>query len=171
MGRRDADQVHGNRDEAGGEAGAALYALVVATVRRVPRDMSLTSGSTLSTLERTGPRRVTDLAVIQGVTQPSMTVLVRALERDGLVERKGDPTDKRVSLVALTDAGSSYVHARRQAGIAALRQLIDKLTSDEAGSLAAAIPALERLRELDDEGREPGARSPSGAGGPRGSGR
>ena len=62
-------------------AGEALYGLLTATVRGRPREMSLTSLSTLATLDRTGPRRVTDLAVSQGVAQPSMTVLVTALER------------------------------------------------------------------------------------------
>ena len=45
--------------------------------------MSLTSLSTLATLELTGPRRITDLAANEGVTQPSMTALVtRSNDRD-----------------------------------------------------------------------------------------
>jgi DNA-binding MarR family transcriptional regulator len=141
-------------------AGAALYALVSGVVRRTPREMSLTSLSTLSTLDRTGPRRITDLAVTEGVTQPTMTVLVRVLERLGWVERRGDPTDRRVTLVAITEAGSGYIRARRRAGAEAFEQLIDKLPPDEAAALAAAIPALEHLRDLDDQQREPPTRPP-----------
>jgi DNA-binding MarR family transcriptional regulator len=141
-------------------AGAALYGLVSGAVRRIPREVSLTSASTLATLERTGPRRITDLAVIEGVTQPAMTVLVRVLEQSGLVERRGDPTDKRVALVAVTEAGADYVQTRRRAGAEALAQLIDKLPSHEIAALAAAIPALEHLRALDSQGREPPSRSP-----------
>ena len=129
-------------------------------MRRVPRDLSLTSLSTLSTLDRTGPRRITDLAAVEGVAQPSMTVLVSGLERSGLVERRADPTDGRVALVAVTEAGSDYIRARRRAGAEGFVQLIDKLPPDAAATLAAAIPALERLRELDDEEREPPTRSP-----------
>ena len=91
--------------------GTALYALVVEAMRRIPRTMSLTSLSTLATLERTGPRRITDLAVIEGVTQPSMTTLVKVLERDGMVDRRGEPGDGRVALVAVTKAGSELVVA------------------------------------------------------------
>src|SRR5271156_2569861 len=90
-------------------AAAALYGLVSDAVQRIPRQMSLTSSSTLATLERTGPRRITDLAAIEGVTQPTMTKLVRVLEQSGLVQRRGDPTDKRVALVAVTEAGATYV--------------------------------------------------------------
>ena len=145
---------------AGAAAGEALYGLVSATVRRGPREMSLTSLSTLATLDRSGPRRVTDLAFIEGVAQPSMTALVTVLERSGLVERRSDPADKRVALVALTPAGADLIRARRRSGAEALVQLIDKLPADEAAALAAAVPALRRLRELDNEEREPATRAP-----------
>jgi DNA-binding MarR family transcriptional regulator len=142
-------------------AGEALYGLVTVVVQRGSREMSLTSLATLSTLDRTGPRRVTDLAVIERVAQPSMTALVIALERAGLVERRGDPADKRAALVSVTAAGSDLLRARRRAGAEAIAQLIDKLPPDEAAALAAAIPALQHLRELDNEQREPATRSPA----------
>src|SRR5580700_11989256 len=80
----------------------ALYRLVSTAVQQQPREISLTSASTLATVDRTGPRRITDLAAIEGVAQPSMTALVNVLERAGLVERGQDPGDQRVVLVALT---------------------------------------------------------------------
>jgi DNA-binding MarR family transcriptional regulator len=120
--------------------------------------MSLTSMATLSTLEFTGPRRVTDLAVIQGVTQPSMTALITALERSGLVERHGDASDKRVTLVAMTPAGLEYLRTRREAGRQVMAQLISKLPPEEAATLAAAVPALAHLRALNDQERDPAAR-------------
>lgn len=131
----------------------ALYGLIAAAVRSQPRDMSLTSLSTLATLERTGPRRITDLAVSEGVMQPSMTALVNALQRAGLVERHADPTDRRVALVALTSAGSDYIRARRQAGVEAFMQLIDDLPADEADALVAVVPALKHIEKLDEERR------------------
>lgn len=136
-------------------AGAALYGLVVRAVRRIPRDVSLTSLSTLATLERTGPRRVTDLAVVEGVAQPSMTVLVSTLERSGLVERQADPADGRVAMVAITDVGAEVIRARRRTGAEAFVDLVKKLSDDEVALLVAAVPVLEHLRELDDQDREP----------------
>jgi DNA-binding MarR family transcriptional regulator len=136
-----------------GAIGEALYGLLALAVRNGPRQISLTAGSTLSTLDRTGARRLTDLAVIEGVTQPSMSVLVTSLEQAGLAERRPDPTDKRVVLVALTTAGADYMRARRRAGARAFADLIDKLPDDEAAALAAAVPALNRLRELDSDRR------------------
>ena len=46
--------------------GEALFGLATAAVRSEPRDMSLTSLSTMATLERSGPRRITDLATTVG---------------------------------------------------------------------------------------------------------
>jgi DNA-binding MarR family transcriptional regulator len=89
-----------------------------------------------------------------------MTVLVTALERTGLVERQGDPADRRVALVALTAAGVDYVQTRRRASAEAFERLIAKLPTDEAAALAAAIPALEHLHELDNQQREPATRPP-----------
>ena len=123
-------------------------------MRRAPRDLTITSAATLATLDRTGPRRITDLAAIEGVTQPAMTVLVRVMEESGLVERRGDPSDKRVTLVWLTDAGKSYVQARRQKGVKAFARLIDQLPEDEFEALMAALPALEHLAALDRQDRE-----------------
>jgi DNA-binding MarR family transcriptional regulator len=122
--------------------------------------MSLTSAATLSTLERTGPRRITDLAVAQGVTQPSMTALVTALERSGLVERLSDPSDKRVTLVAVTPEGSQYVKHRRGSGADVIAELINELPADEAAMLSAAVPALVHLRDLYTQQRDPAPRRP-----------
>lgn len=88
-----------------------------------------------------------------------MTVLVTSLERHGLVTRHNDPADRRVALVDLTADGLHYLQSRRRAGTDALAQLIDKLPPGEASALAAAIPALQHLRDLDDQLRDPCSRA------------
>ncbi|HKN96723.1 MAG TPA: MarR family transcriptional regulator [Pseudonocardiaceae bacterium] len=128
--------------------GETLYGLVVVAIRGRSRDISLTSASTMSTLSRTGPLRLTDLAAVEGIAQPSMTSLVTGLERAGLVERRPDPADRRVVLVALTDAGREHLRTRRQHGAERLAALVDQLSEEDRAALAAALPALHRLHEL-----------------------
>ena len=150
MGLRDAAKPGRRGADGPTGVGRALYDVIAARVRRVPRDLSLTSQSTLSTLDRFGPRRITELAVVEGVTQPSMTALVNGLERAGLVERQGDPTDRRVALVALSANGkASFMRLRRRTGEVELEQLMEKLAPEELAALTAAIPLLEHLSELD----------------------
>jgi len=128
---------------------AAIDGLAGVAIRSAPRDISLTAASTLATLDRSGPCRLTDLAEIEGVAQPSMTTLVTGLERAGLAERRPSPDDGRVVLVALTPAGADYLRARRRAGSSAFADLIGKLPPGQARSLADAIPAMNQLRDLD----------------------
>lgn len=138
-----------------GPASEALHGLLAALLRGTPRDMSLTALATLATLERTGPRRITELAVIEGVAQPSMTNLVTKLVGAGLAERRGDPEDKRVALVAVTDKGLAYLKNRRAEGARSLERMLDKLPPAESAALRAAVEALVHLRELDEEERDP----------------
>jgi DNA-binding MarR family transcriptional regulator len=135
--------------------GRALQGLIAAVVRNQSRDMSLTQLSTLSTLEQTGPRRITDLAACEGVAQPSMTALVSALERSGLVERRADPSDGRVVLVTLSSDGVDYVRTRQRGIVEVFAKLIDQLLPEQTDALVAAIPALMRLEKLEGEQRNP----------------
>ena len=65
--------------------GRALYGLMAAAVRSQPRDMSLTSLSTLATLELTGPRRITDLGAALAARSLRRVVLLAKPLVAGLV--------------------------------------------------------------------------------------
>lgn len=110
-----------------------------------PNDVSLTAASTLRRLEREGPRRLTELAAAEGVTQPAMTQLAQRLERDGLAERTTDATDGRVVLVRVTQAGRDLLARRRAVRAEHLAVLLRDLTPEDEALIAAALPALERL--------------------------
>lgn len=116
--------------------------------------MSLTSLSTLATLNRTGARRITELAIVEGVTQPSMTAIINRLEQEGLVVREQDPSDQRAAFISLTPDGRDTLIKRGRLGAEALASLIDLLDAKQRTALERALPALVRLRELDDEQRE-----------------
>lgn len=53
--------------------------------------------------------RMSDIALDVGVTARTITTMVDALEREGLVERLPDPLDRRAISLALTDAGEALV--------------------------------------------------------------
>jgi DNA-binding MarR family transcriptional regulator len=132
--------------------GEALYAFAAGVIRRRSRTLSLTALSTLATLEQTGPRRLTDLAIAEEITQPSMTSLVTQLEQLGFAERRRDGADARVVLVAITRGGRHLLRERRRAGAQTLTELIDKLDERDADQLGAALPALLRLVDLVAQG-------------------
>ena len=110
-----------------------------------PSALSMTAAATLSSLERTGPSRLTVLAAREGVTQPAMTQLISRLEDDGLVRRDADPADGRVVQVRITDEGRATL-ARRRAGRAAkLAVILTQLSPEHQAALATAVPALDAL--------------------------
>src|ERR1700674_3672138 len=58
----------------------------------------------LCQLHDDGPRRMADLASGLDVTPRNVTTLVDGLERDGLVRRRPHPTDRRATVIELTDS-------------------------------------------------------------------
>ena len=146
-----------SRSYTAADASAAVYDLLASFIRLNPREMSLTSLAALATLDRTGPRRITELAASEGVTQPSVTSLVASLVRAGYVERRSDPADKRAVVIAITEAGSAYLGTRRAVTAGIFADAVDELSAEEAAILDAAVPVIERLRDLV-EGRRGVAR-------------
>jgi len=129
-----------------GEVAAALERLFGVFRRLSPPDgLSLTAAATLSTLERSGPCRLTRLAAREGVTQPAMTQLIARLQEAGLVDRANDPTDGRVAQIRLTDDGRATVARRRAVRADRLAGLLAGLTPSEQDALAAAVPAMDAL--------------------------
>jgi DNA-binding MarR family transcriptional regulator len=77
-----------------------------------------------------------------------MTQLVTRLEKDGLAERGSDPTDGRVVVVSITEAGRTSVARRRAANAAALSARLRELPAADRTAILAALPAMERLSDL-----------------------
>jgi DNA-binding MarR family transcriptional regulator len=117
--------------------------------RLTPRtELSLTAASTLRRLERSGPHRLSELYVPEGVSQPAMTQLVTRLEKEGLAQRSSDPADGRAVVVSITEAGRAAVARRREGRAQALAGLLQRLPPAEHDAIVAALPALERLSGL-----------------------
>jgi MarR family transcriptional regulator for hemolysin len=84
------------------------------------------------------------LADLVGVEGPSMVSMLDRLERDGFVTRALSPTDRRVKLVHLTDAGRT-MYAEVMKVATAFRA--DLLADVDPAALVAATTLLETLRK------------------------
>lgn len=113
--------------------------------------VSLAAARTLSTLEREGPQRLTELAAVEQVTQPSMSALVARLEANRLVRRDGNVSDRRVVVVSITDEGTQMLESivGRRSQLLAAR--VAALPEADQAAIRQAIPALDRLVELMQE--------------------
>src|SRR2546421_9408488 len=106
-------------------------------VKQVRAEISRTEAGVLYTL--TGaPRRITELAELEGLAQPTMTLLVQRLEQRGWVRRERHADDGRVVLVSLTDAGQTTLEGFRAQVLDALRSRLDAMPDEAIVELEAA---------------------------------
>jgi DNA-binding MarR family transcriptional regulator len=112
---------------------------------RSTADVSATGLSLLDRLDTAGDHRVTDLATLEGITQPAATGLVNRLEEHGWAARSADPSDGRATLVMITDAGRARLHAHREERSLRIAEALALLDAADQAALHAALPALRHL--------------------------
>ena len=100
----------------------------------------------LCELDRDGPQRMADLASALDVTPRNVTTLVDGLEREGIVRRRPHPTDRRATVIELTESARGAVE-RSMRHEAAIRELFEKLAPADRATLIRLIGDLEsRMR-------------------------
>ena len=107
-------------------------------------ELSRTEVGLLNTLSE-GPRRITELAELERLAQPTMTLLVKRLEQQGLVRRERPADDGRVVLASLTEAGTAALEDFRTQASAALGAYLAEIPDEQVEALAAATEALAQL--------------------------
>jgi DNA-binding MarR family transcriptional regulator len=124
---------------------AVLVRLLVKQVRS--REISRTEMEVLSILSE-GPRKITELSELEGIAQPTMTLLVKRLQEKGWVRREGLPADGRVVMISLTEVGSTVQEKFRAQFLAALRADLQELSDQQLEELSAATETLSSF--VDD---------------------
>jgi len=129
---------------------------VLRRVRRVDEETGLTAArlSALSVLVFGGPTTVGRLARAEQVSSPTMSRLVRALEREGLATREAHERDGRSVLVRATDHGRAILERGRERRLTELAGLLAALEPGDLATLASAAAITERAL-----GRPPSAGS------------
>lgn len=132
--------------------GEELFWLLRTTLRRMrrdvreqlaPVDLTPSRHRLLRVLARAGePQRQATLAARLEVVPRSITSVVDDLQTAGLVERRPDPTDRRATLVALTEHGrqvlaTADIERRRRAD-----DLLARLADDERTELLRLLRLL-----------------------------
>jgi DNA-binding MarR family transcriptional regulator len=116
-------------------------------------ELSRSEAGVLNTLRlRGGPRRITELAEIEGLAQPTMTLLVQRLEQRGFVARERLAGDGRVVLVSLTDAGHAAIGHVVERATDALSASLAEMADEQVQALAAATDTLGQLVALLQKG-------------------
>lgn len=146
---RHGDDVHPHH-ETGGEEETLSDAFwsVASRLRRgsretlAPFDLSPSHFRALGVLTRHGDMRLGALSEHLRIAARSTTEVVDALEERGLVVRSPDPTDRRATVVSVTDVGRRTMADVRTARMAEADQLFDQLDATDRADLARILRKL-----------------------------
>jgi DNA-binding MarR family transcriptional regulator len=116
---------------------------------------SLSSGrvEALNILLREEEATPTALARAAGLAPNTITVMLEQLERSGVINRRGDDHDRRVSWISLTDAGRKELAVLQEKWDAAFDEAFGDTPQEEL-DIAARI--LERVAQVFDDFDVPG---------------
>jgi DNA-binding MarR family transcriptional regulator len=122
-------------------------ALTRLLIKESGSETTRTEAGVLFTLSR-GPRRITELSELEGLAQPTVTLLVKRLEQQGWVKRDRLADDGRVVLLSLTGAGRAALNEFRAKVSAALRADMDAMSGRQIAALETATEALGTLVDI-----------------------
>jgi DNA-binding MarR family transcriptional regulator len=129
------------------QLGSELTLYAARLVRLLRRELPQPVGMrVLSILDESGPLGVTQLAVIDQCSQPTMSGTIHGLVERGWVSKQADPADARSSLVSLTPEGRTTLAETRAANGAAIA---DRLAAAGVSTddLATAVTVLRTVLE------------------------
>jgi len=113
-------------------------------------DVTMSQFKVLLLLQRKGTMRVSEIASALSVTQAVVTGLTDRLVHRGLIERIGDPHDRRVVMCRLTDEGNQMTGTLARSSLERGRKLLEVMTVEELRLLREtfemAACVLERVR-------------------------
>jgi DNA-binding MarR family transcriptional regulator len=96
---------------------------------------------------------VLDIAKKLNVTAPTISVGIRRLVKDGWLEQRDDPNDRRARPIYLTDMGATLVAKVNNHRAVMLKQFLSGLSDDEKEQLICLLDrAITALENADPEG-------------------
>jgi DNA-binding MarR family transcriptional regulator len=110
-------------------------------------ELSPTRISLLLAIDRRGPVRLSEVGEAEGLNPTMLSRSVAQLADGGLVTRTSDEGDRRAAWVRCTAAGHALAERMRAERTRAVNTALEGLPAPDRRTLAAAIPALERLAE------------------------
>ena len=105
--------------------------------------LSLARAKVLMKLCDRGPMNQATLAGLLNFAPRSVTDVIDALERDGLVSRAEDQHDRRARVVSLTPAGRRAYETARVVRLKAMDEIFGSLSAAERASLVRLLTTID----------------------------
>jgi len=124
-------------------------------VRWVPKEngfgISLAAARLLARLHDAGPTRISDLALAEKCSQPTITNHVKRLEAAHLVDRTADPRDARAWMIKLTKKGYQQLSLMRASIGTSLEPYLATMSKRDIKALREGVEAMRRLMAIERE--------------------
>ena len=135
--------------------GEDLISTAARMVRWVPKEngfsISLAAARLLARLHDNGPTRISELAVAERCSQPTITNHVKRLEAAQLVDRAADPRDARAWMIRLTKKGNQQLVSMRNSIGTSLEPYLATMSKRDLKALREGVDAMRRLMALERE--------------------
>lgn len=115
-----------------------------------PDDMTPSRLSALAIIAHDEPLAVGELAKRMAVSTPTVSHIVEALDKLGLIARRPDPHDRRICRLTASAKGAGLLEELGRRTTGTLADRIHELPPDQRSALEAALPALEALAEAPE---------------------
>jgi DNA-binding MarR family transcriptional regulator len=98
---------------------------------------------------------MTDLATAVVLSKSGLTSLVDRLEREGLVERRPDPGDRRATRIVMTKAGEELFREASANVRQTVRSIFNNIVSDQEAQVVSDVfgRVREQIAELESRGK------------------
>ena len=133
--------------------GESLITTAARIVRWTPKDedfeISIAAARLLARLNDDGPTRISDLAVAERCSQPTITNHVKRLESSNLVDRTVDPSDGRAWMISISDGGRERLAQMRASLSRSIEPYLARLSRRDLKALHEGVDVMKRLMDLD----------------------
>jgi DNA-binding MarR family transcriptional regulator len=100
--------------------------------------------SALSVIVFGGPISLKDLARAEQVRPPTMSRIIDALEKTGLVSRELNPADRRAVLIKATEKGRRILQKGRRRRVQLLARHLGQLSTRELKQIEYALDSVQK---------------------------
>jgi DNA-binding MarR family transcriptional regulator len=137
-----------------------FFPLLKRLLRGDPGDTALApfrnqSFHVLRTLQKRGPLAISTVGSRLAIAKQNMTGLIDRLEADGLVERRHDPSDRRIVNIEVTEKGIAFLAEATEGMKQIIKRNLTGMSGANLGELHRASASLRKVFvALEKEGKD-----------------
>lgn len=110
-------------------------------------DLTPAQFGVLETLYHLGELRICELIEKTLSTSGNMTVVIRNLEKEGLIQRQVSASDRRAFVIALTDSGRGLIQPVFEEHLLLLDDFFERLNTKEKSELQSLLKKLNGISD------------------------